>query len=707
MVKMKASEANLLKFMGVPQQLIIPIYQRNYSWSRKDCQQLWDDILRVASDSTAPAHFIGSIVYISKGIYQATVIPQLLVIDGQQRLTTISLLISALAKTIENMDGEYKINAQSLYNYFLVNSNERNELRYKLVLTRSDKEALFNIIDGYDIPENSTHRIYDNYRFFETKIREANINFDVLYEGISKLLVVDVSLDRNNDNPQLIFESLNSTGVDLSQADLIRNFILMGLEPEKQNRLYNQYWYSMEQDFGQLEYSTLFDRFMRDYLTIKSESGLIPVIREVYKVFKWRIGQLPKEHDIEEIVSEIRLYSRYFVQLAFPAKNVDDEEIRAILMDINTLKVDVAYPFLMEVYDDYKRHQLLTRLEFIEILKIVESYVFRRAICGIPTNSLNKTFATLKRSIHKSRYLESVKAAFLRQTSYRRFPDDYEFWKEFTIKDVYNLRTRRNYLLSQLENFGRKEWVNIENYTIEHIMPQNSNLSKSWQEMLGSEWKSIQNQYLHTIGNLTITGYNSELSDRPFLQKRDMEGGFKDSPFRLNRSLGKLEQWGKSEIDKRAEELADLALKIWPMPSLPEDILDTYREFDDEDHDSEYTLEQFEYLKGAILQLFETLQTRILNLDSSVRQEIKKNYVAYKTTTNFVDIVPQKSRLRLAINMKFDEISDPDGLCRDVTGIGRWGNGDVEFDVATLDDIDYAIFLIDQSFKYHSEDFDI
>ena len=700
---MKATEANLLKFLSSRQQLMIPIYQRTYSWSRKECRQLWDDIIRVAVDRDVDAHFVGSIVYIARGIYQATAIPQLLVIDGQQRITTISLLLAALARALRNTDEDLETSPKRIFNYYLVNQDESDELRYKLVLTRSDKDALCSVIDYQDVPAHSNNRIFDNFRFFEKLIQESDLDLDVLYEGIGKLLVVDVSLDYRYDNPQLIFESLNSTGLDLSQADLIRNYILMGLEPDIQEDLYRRFWYPMEQKFGHAEYSTLFDRFVRDYLTIKSEVGTIPVIKQVYREFKSYVQHI-RESDIEKIVADVYHYSRYFVRLAFP-EQIDDPDIGAYLQDINTLKVDVAYPFLMEVYDDYEHHGRLARDEFIEILAMVESYIIRRAICGIQTNSLNKTFATLKRLIDKDNYLESVKAAFLLQTSYRRFPRDEEFWSEFVIKDIYNLRKRRNYMLSKMENFGRKEFVNIEEYTIEHIMPQNLNLPTEWQTMLGNDWKRIQKQYLHTIGNLTLTGYNSELSDRPFAEKRDMEGGFADSPIRLNRSLATLDTWGEQEINNRTEQIAELALQIWTTPNLPSEILDHYNSTEDAySPNGQYSLDHFEYLEGEMLQLFQALRTRILNLDASVREEPKKLYIAYKTTTNFVDIVPQKRGLRLSLNMKFDEIDDPKNICKDVTNIGRWGNGDVEFKISGFEYIDYAMELIQQSFEKHTDE---
>lgn len=270
---------------------------------------------------------------------------------------------------------------------------------------------------------------------------------------------------------------------------------------------------------------------------------------------------------------------------------------------------------------------------------MVESYVFRRVICGIPTNSLNKTFANLAKEIDKDNYLESTKAAFLLKDSYRRFPSNEEFRQEFVIKDVYNFRNR-NYLLRKLENHSRKERVDVEEYTIEHIMPQNENLSAAWQKALGAQWQQIQKRFLHTIGNLTLTGYNSELSDRSFEEKRTMQGGFADSPIRLNKMLAELDTWNESTIQKRAEELAELAITIWLVPDLPKTILEKYENERTPREEGIYHLDQFEYLQGEMEDLFQALRTRILNIDASVTEEIKKKYIAYKTTTNFVDIVP-------------------------------------------------------------------
>lgn len=685
---MKATETNCLKFLKQPNQFVIPIYQRTYSWTLKQCQQLWHDITRAAMDDTVSGHFIGSVVYIERGLYHVSSVPQLLIIDGQQRLTTLSILLAALGKAIEASGEKLEISRKKIENYYLFNSEEEGEKHYKLLLTQNDKETFIRLIEERELPTVASQRIVENYKFFESQIRKQEINLNSLYQGINKLIIVDIALDHERDNPQLIFESLNSTGLDLSQADLIRNYVLMGLEPKEQEEIYNNYWYPMEQSFRQAGYSELFDRFIRDYLTIKSKSGSIPNIKDVYSSFKGYV-QNHKGTSIKEIIADIYHYSKYFVRLALDQEA--DLEIKQALADINTLKVDVAYPFLLELYEDYTQKRLI-REEFIKILRLVETYVVRRAICGLPTNFMNKTFATLSREIDQENYLESVEVAFLRKNAYKRFPNDEEFRTAFVVKDIYNFRNCK-YLLRKLENCERlKELVNVEEYTIEHIMPQSSKLSKQWQTQLGESWKEVQAKYLHTIGNLTLTGYNSEYSDRPFPEKRDMKDGFADSPLRLNQMLSKLEHWNETEIKNRAEALADKAIKIWSFPPLDLEI--TKMPFGDA-----YSNNCLEDISGEIKDLLENVRKRILKLDASVREEVNKQYIAYKTTRNFVGIVLRKSRLLLVLNIGVEEIKDHKGLCRDISKVGHWATGDVEVSFSSLDQIDDVMFLVQQAFN--------
>jgi uncharacterized protein with ParB-like and HNH nuclease domain/predicted transport protein len=688
---MKATSANFLGLIKGPKQFVIPIYQRTYSWQIPQCSKLLYDILRISKDPSVPGHFIGSVVYFQESIHTVSDVPKLLVIDGQQRLTTVSLLIAALSEFIRDKKVEIETNHTKLQNYYLLNPEEDSELRYKLLLTRRDKGTLIEIIKGIPVSDNPSQRILENFKYFK-----SNINIDnavAIYNGILKLFVVDVALEKEKDNPQLIFESLNSTGLDLSQADLVRNYILMGQEIESQTELYEKFWYPMEQSYGN-DYTTYFDSFMRDYLSVKTSS--IPRIDRVYDEFKTYIQTKQAALNLLQVVEEIAMYSGYYVNMILHKE--PDSELRNAFKNISRLKVDVSYPYLLPIYNDYKSGKV-TKGDFVKIINLVENYVFRRAVCGIPTNSLNKTFSTLYREIRNENYFESVLASFQLLESYKRFPSDTEFAAELLTKDVYNFRSR-NYLLNKLENFNRKESVNVDDYTIEHILPQNPELSQEWRNMLGPDWKKIQEQYLHTIGNLTLTGYNSELSDRPFDKKKTIEGGFNDSPIRLNDFLRKIEVWNKENILIRAQELAEKATLIWECPNLSEQVLKNYRK--QEKEELTYTLEHYQ-LVPAMMNLYLIIKKRILNIDSSVKEEYKKLYIAFKSITNFVDIVPQKSRLLLILNLEYSEIVDPKGLSRDITGLGRWGNGNVEVGISKTSELDDAMELIQQAFDTQME----
>ena len=687
---MKATEARLLEFLKKSPQFVIPIYQRAYSWTERECRQLWDDIVRTGKSDAIQAHFVGSIVYIEQGLYQVSSQSPLLVIDGQQRLTTVMLILEALAKRLDGEEPVDGFSAKKLRNYYLLNPLEEGERAFKLVLTQTDKQSLFALMmQQMAQPAEHSIRITDNFAFFEQRIEALGDDFIPLCKGLAKLVIVDIALSRDQDDPQLIFESMNSTGRELSQADLIRNSILMGLEPPQQARLYEEHWRPMEIAFGQEAYGTHFDAFMRHYLTLKT--GEIPNVKAVYEAFKSHA----RSSEVDPLVADIHTYSGYYCAMAFDKE--PNKDLAHAFCDLRELKVDVAYPFLLELYEDYVQGRLSTE-DFVQAVRLVEAYVFRRAVCAIPPNSLNKTFATFGRAVRKDRYLESIQAYLLTLPSYRRFPGDEEFKRELSERDLYNFRSR-SYWLRRLENHGRKEPVPVGEYTVEHILPQNETLSTKWRETLGAEWHRVQETWLHTLGNLTLTGYNAEYSDRPFAEKREMPGGFKESPLRLNKGLGTLTGWDETTIQERAKRLADRAAKVWKSPTLPTEELETYRP--KAERPAGYTLEDHPRLgEGSPMRsLFEEFRKEVLALDPCVSEEILKRYVAYKAESNFVDVVPQKSRLRLLLHMHFYELNDPKELARDVTNIGRWGNRDVEMVLSNAEDMPYIMGLVRQAFE--------
>ena len=579
---MEAINTNITDFLKTPAIWTVPLYQRTYNWTRDQCNQLWEDIERLNNDKNNN-HFIGSIVYVKSRTRLQTILKPSIVIDGQQRLTTISLFIYALSKIMDEKKYSGETNSDAIKNYFLFNNNERGNKKYRLVLTKNDKNTYINILENRDPPSDFSTSVVNNFKFFMDKIRNTKINLDDLISSLERLLIVEITLEQGKDNPQLIFESLNSTGLKLTQADLIRNYILMGLDSEKQEMIYNNYWYPMEKSFRVMDKND-FDRFMRYFLHVQTRKERI-LIGNVYNEFKiyWK----SKNNDLDSMIKEIHKFSKYYVSLK--SANFKNDAISKTIKNINELQANVVYPFLLEVIDD-QQNGIIKEYDLIKIFKLVESYVFRRAICGVPTNSMNYTFAVLAKDIKKEDYLNSLKYIFNKKEKQYRFPIDDEFRKEFIISDVYNF-DRCKYLLTKLENYNTKEPVDTKGYTIEHIMPQNSNMSKQWKDDLGVNWEIIHKKYLHTVGNLTLTGYNAELSDRSFHEKKNMKFGFTNSTLKLNKNIANLEEWNEQEIEKRASELADHALEIWTYPKLDINILSKYDEELEkelnEDHPSE------------------------------------------------------------------------------------------------------------------------
>lgn len=566
---LQAGETTLNKLLNTSRQFIVPIFQRNYSWQKNQYEQLWFDILRASKFKEKQNHFIGSIVYIDMGT-PAGRPQQLLLIDGQQRLTTISILLCAIKDYVQKFNLETKlINLAKIKNQFLYNSDEIDEDKYKLLLNVQDKETYIKLIDNtiFTVNKPATN-IIKCYEFFYERIEDfikQDGQIDEIYAGIFKLSLVSISLDKDSDNPQMIFESMNSTGKDLSQTDLLRNYLLMDLTPEKQTRLYKTYWKPMEELFGEDIYKNdvnKFDYFIRDFLTLKSDTGYICKINNVYENFK----RYYLDNNCEKfaVLRDLFTYAKYYACIDLLQEK--DDELKLYWQEFKKLDSHVVYPFLLKLYDDYSR-QILIKEDFKKILQVVISYLWRRAICEIPTNSLSKTFATLYQAVDKDDYVNSVIKAFVFKSSYKRFPSDYEVREKLQTKDIYHFRLRK-YLLEALENYYHKEPIdlNTANYTIEHIMPQNIEHNLSWQQMLGEDWQEVHSLYLHSLGNLTITGYNAEMSNKSFVEKVNGESGFKHSHLKLNESIAQSDVWNKKAIQRRTNILTDIILKIWKYP---------------------------------------------------------------------------------------------------------------------------------------------
>ncbi len=685
---MKADTIKILDFIGKSQerQFVIPIYQRLYGWKKEQCEQLWDDIIKIGGNDKMNGHFIGSILYVRDGITHSN--NPLLIIDGQQRLTTITLLLIALRNHLsDEVEILEKFSRKKIENRYLINRDEDGDKKFRLILSESDRDTLLSLIDkNKRKPSEPSVKIVENFKLFEEWINKNTDKLETIFKGLKKLMIVWIALEKGKDDPQLIFESMNSKGIELTQTDLIRNYIVMETEVGKQEDFYNQYWRAMEEDFKQNE--TLFNKFVRHYLTIKT--GKIPKEKRVYEAFK---GYQQKEGiEIEDLLKDLQKYCGYFCQIAF--KKEADKDLNKALSFLVDLEMDVVYPLLLELYSDYSDGVLLKQ-DFIPIIALTESYICRRTVCGLGSSGFNKFFASFTKKIDKKQYLKSVEKHFGSLTGKQKFPNDSEFKDLFITIDFYNLKEKK-YFLERLEKFDTKEPVDTQKCNIEHIMPQT--LTEEWEGDLGENFEAIHEKYLHTIGNLTLTGYNSEYSNNSFQEKRDMENGFKQSSLKLNQSLKDLEVFGEKEIEKRANDLADRALKIWTYPILDAETLEEYKS---KKAKKVYDLSSYKFGSNS-RELFDILRKGIKAFDEKITENFMKHYITYKHGTIFVSIVPLKYELNLILNMDFSELQDEieEKLkIRNVSKTGHLGVGDVEVKLETKENIPYCLGLIKQALE--------
>ena len=558
---MKGSASHLLEFLeGSRKRFIIPVYQRNYDWKTENCKQLFDDLVQVVRENKQ-SHFFGSIVS------YAHLRDEVVLIDGQQRITTVSLILIAMINAMKQgtMASEDSNLVDILQDTYIIDKYRKEERKVRLKPFRDDCNAfdrlIFNTEEDYVADSKVTH----NYHYFYDRITNLKeLTMDELYRAIDSLEIIDIVLEpEHGDNPQLIFESLNSTGLDLTEADKIRNFILMGLQPDIQEKYYDYYWNKIENYTG-----SELDSFVRNYLTI--ETGVIPNIRNVYQAFK----VFAKGKDIQQLLGQMLTYATAYKKLT--TFDLGDSEANEIAKRLDLLDMTVAYPFLM-AFMIYASDTGVYEKELVPVLSCIESFIFRRLMCDLPTNALNKIFATLHKFVVKNKkesdsysdvmiyYLETRKLS-------STFPKDEEFLNGFTTKNIYAMRGKnKTYLFERLENGSSKEKNDIVGniaegiLTIEHIMPQT--LSLWWKQELGEKFESIHEKWLHTISNLTLTAYNSTYSNKSFIEKKTIKNGFLQSGLRLNQYIAKYNQWTETELEERKNDLSDKALKIWTYPS--------------------------------------------------------------------------------------------------------------------------------------------
>lgn len=565
---MKATELPIINFLQTPNvQFVIPVYQRNYDWELGHCRQLLTDIINVQQEKRG-THFIGSIVFIYEGAYSTNEVRELVIIDGQQRLTTINIMYVALYRyaKYEGMRKE----AEMLYNMYLVNQYvELDSSKLKLKQTDTNSLAFKAILEGNEKGFTTYSNVIENYTFFSSQLNDSN--FEIIKNGLKRLIFVEISLERDKDDPQRIFESLNSTGLELSQSDLIRNYILMDLEPREQQRVFSAIWNPIEENARDLvKQKSLVSNYIRDYLTLKNKK--IPNKSKVYQEFKKNYPD-KKDDDYMNELENIKALSLHYKIFVNP-QTLDDAQLRQQLEYINRLEINVAYPFLLQVFEDWD-NGIIDKENLLDLLKLVQNYVWRRFIVGLPTNALNKIFMTLYSEIDTEDYYESLAIALLSKRGNSRFPNDEDVKSALKDRDLYNIKAKnRNYLFEQLENFNNREYVDTSNdgITVEHIFPQNPN--EEWANSLREdEFLFFKEKYLNTLANLTLSGNNGSLGNKSFLDKKKMnskglEQGYSYSRLWLNGYLKTLDSWNSKAYDARFNLICDRFLNIWEYPKV-------------------------------------------------------------------------------------------------------------------------------------------
>lgn len=559
---MKGSETKLLEYMeGAKKRFVIPVYQRNYDWKIENCKQLYDDLVKVVKNHRR-SHFFGSIVssYQPNGRYT-----EYLVIDGQQRLTTVSLLFLAMYSLIKEgkVHPQTETMSQEIFEDYLVDKHQPRETRVKLKPVKNDRSAFEKLFDVDEEKDRKSNLTY-NYEYFYNRIQKEEIFIEELYDALFTLEIINIELTADDD-PQLIFESLNSTGMALSEGDKIRNYILMGLPAHLQTDYYEKYWNKIE-----LCTNYKVSMFVRDYLSVKQQA--IPSMSKIYVSFKAYVEQ--NNIKTEDLLKELLEYARYYETLL--NGKTSDKKLNACIYRLNRLETTITRPFFLEVLRMHNKGVLNTIDDVREIFLYTENYLFRRSICDLPTNALNKIFLMLHREIIRydgteNNYLEKFKYALLAKSERGRFPRDDEFSDALGTRPIYLMNIKNKaYIMERFENFGIDEDKEIYGhlddgtYSIEHIMPQH--LTPLWVNALGEDYEEIHETWLHRLGNLTLTAYNSKYSNNSFSEKRDMSKGFRESGLRMNTWIAARDKWTLEELESRSNMMVTRALAIWSIP---------------------------------------------------------------------------------------------------------------------------------------------
>jgi uncharacterized protein with ParB-like and HNH nuclease domain len=540
---MNASETKFQQIIEGTKQYVVPLFQRPYSWDKKEWDMLWGDLMELCESDNPRSHFMGSLVTMPTTSVPEGVAKYLL-IDGQQRITTIFIVLCLMRDYSKKMN-EPKL-AEEINHTLLVNPFKSDTDYFKLLPTQMDRDAFCSIVNSENL--NRTERMVLAYNHFERKFRQFSPDINKLKKVITNnLSIVSIVLDPE-DNPHLVFESLNAKGRPLTQADLIRNFFFMRIHIDNQEEIYSRYWEPMQNDLGENLTEFIRHYLMREGSTVKEN--------EVYFCLK----ELVNSGDALSCLKELVRYAKYYQKLLEPSIE-SDFQICRLLSRLKRLDVTTAFPFILNCYEDYAQGAILKE-EFLETLRIIENFIIRRFVCNVPTNQLNKIFPTLYVQIKRKSELKFVEALkTLLQT--KSYPRDTEFSARLKDNKLYGggdraLKTKL-VLESIEESYNHREMVSFDSLTIEHIMPQT--LTEIWQNHIGEEWEVVHELYLHTLGNLTLTAYNAELSNDNFADKKIL---LSESHLEINKYFSNLEEWKREDIEKRTQILTEVLIKIWP-----------------------------------------------------------------------------------------------------------------------------------------------
>lgn len=639
-------------------QFIIPVFQRDFSWTQEQCQQFWSDVTRASGLVTNGSHFIGSIVYVAAERSNAA-FQRWLLIDGQQRMCTLTLLMVALRDHIHSTgwsgtdDGPTvkKIDA-----YYLKNKNESGKRQFKLMLRRKDNSTLQALVNGTapsDLGNECSELLVDAYEYFRGVLCTPNVDPETIYHGIARLNVVDVTLDRNIDNPQLVFESMNSTGVDLRQSDLVRNFLLMGLNESEQTRLFDEYWSKIESLFRTS--GNAFDGFLRDYLAlIRRETKQVRADR-IYDEFKTFWNQ-DESRRLERLLADMNRIARSYASFLgiAPMQRPWLADAMSHMRSLNTTQALLV----MRLYDYHQQDQL-SNDEFIKAIELIESYLTRRAVLGMQTRGYWSVFARIAHDLNSDLVLESLQVSFARLRGNYRFPNDEEFVRGLREHDLYNLRVCKH-ILERLENAGYREPSPVQDYSIEHIMPQDITNSPEWQEMIGENFTEDHPAWVHRLGNLTLTAYNSTYSNRPFELKKNVEGGFRHSAVRLNEDIRDELQWTIGEIQQRADRLANRALGIWRNHEADTESIQAADIRDLKELAGRRDVGELE-MEPAMLKVLDEIRSRIRELVDVIEVVERKSICCYGPEF-FVELLPKRHAVRLILPLEYSEVDIPEDV---------------------------------------------